>query len=313
MQDLFNIILPVFLVIGVGYAGTRGGYMSRDQIDGLMKYTQNFAIPCLLFTAIARLDLSQSFDWRLLTSFYVGAGTSFVLAMLGTRFLFKRGAVDSVAIGFIGLFSNSVLLGLAITERAYGVEALASNFAIVSIHAPFCYFLGITVMEVVRGRASGSGQGLGRTALNIGNAMFRNALVVALALGFIVNLTGLVMPEPAQVALDLIARTALPAALFGLGGVLVRYRLDGDLRVMGYVLSMSLIVHPALVITLGTALGLSDGALRSAVVTAAMAPGINTYLFASIYGVGQKVAASSVLIGTAASILTVWGWLQLLP
>jgi len=309
MQDLFNIILPVFLVIGIGYIGTRRGYMSSDQIDGLMKYTQNFAIPCLLFTAIARLDLGQSFDWRLLLAFYIGAGTSFTLAALGARSLFKRAGMDSVAIGFIGLFSNSVLLGLAITERAYGAEALAANFAIVSIHAPFCYFLGITVMEVVRGR----GQGVGRMAVNVGNAMFRNALVVALALGFVVNLTGFAVPEPAQVALDLIARTALPAALFGLGGVLVRYKLAGDLRVIAYVLSMSLVLHPAIVITLGTVLNLGEAALRSAVITAAMAPGINTYLFASMYGVGQRVAASSVLIGTVISIFTVWIWLQILP
>jgi hypothetical protein len=149
--------------------------------------------------------------------------------------------------------------------------------------------------------------------LNVGNAMFRNALVVALALGFVVNLTGLFIPEPVQVALDLIARTALPAALFGLGGVLVRYRLDGDLRVIAYVLAMSLVLHPTIVISLGTLLDLGDAALRSAVITAAMAPGINTYLFASMYGVGQRVAASSVLIGTVISIFTVWVWLQLLP
>lgn len=309
MQDLFNIILPVFLVIGIGYLGTRRNYITGEQIDGLVKYTQNFAIPFLLFTAIARLDLGQSFDWRLLTAFYVGAGTSFALAALGTRLIFKRAGPDSVSIGFIGLFSNSVLLGLAITERAYGAEALASNFAIVAIHAPFCYFLGITVMETVRGR----GQGIGRLVLNVGNAMFRNALVVALALGFVVNLTGLFIPEPVQVALDLIARTALPAALFGLGGVLVRYRLDGDLRVIAYVLAMSLVLHPTIVISLGTLLDLGDAALRSAVITAAMAPGINTYLFASMYGVGQRVAASSVLIGTVISIFTVWVWLQLLP
>ena len=51
---------------------------------------------------------------------------------------------------FCCLFSNAVMLGLPITERAYGKDALQYNFAIVSIHAPFCYFLGITVMELVK-------------------------------------------------------------------------------------------------------------------------------------------------------------------
>ena len=35
MQDLFNIILPVFLVIGIGYLGTRRNYITGEQIDGL--------------------------------------------------------------------------------------------------------------------------------------------------------------------------------------------------------------------------------------------------------------------------------------
>ena len=36
-------------------------------------------------------------------------------------------------------------------------------------------------------------------------------------------------------------------------------------------------------------------------------------LFAHMYGVGKRVNASSVLVATAVSILTVWGWLHLLP
>ena len=52
---------------------------------------------------------------------------------------------------------------------------------------------------------------------------------------------------------------------------------------------------------------------RSAVVTAAMAPGVNAYMFAHMYGVGKRVNASSVLVATALSIVTAWGWLHILP
>jgi malonate transporter and related proteins len=44
-----------------------------------------------------------------------------------------------------------------------------------------------------------------------------------------------------------------------------------------------------------------------------MAPGVNAYLFANLYGVGKRVAAASVLVATALSIVTVWLWLQVLP
>ena len=43
-----------------------------------------------------------------------------------------------------------------------------------------------------------------------------------------------------------------------------------------------------------------------------MAPGINAYVFANMYGVAKRVAATAVLAATAGSILTVWLWLGLL-
>ncbi len=311
MQDLLNVILPVFLVIGYGYLAAWKGWFSPAGVDGLMVFTQKFAIPVLLFRAISRLDLGQNFDLALLLSFYGGALAGFLLGLLGARFLFKRPWPDSVAIGFIGLFSNSLLLGLPITERAYGADALGANYAIIAIHSPFCYGIGITAMEIARARESGSG--IGETALKVLKAMLANALILGIIAGFVVNLGGVPVPEVVASAVDLISRAALPAALFGLGGVLLRYRPEGDLRTILFIVAVSLFLHPAITWGLGQAFDLPRPAFRSAVLTAAMAPGINAYVFANIYGVAKRVAASAVLIGTAATILTAWLWLLVLP
>lgn len=308
MQALLEVILPVFLVIGFGYVVVWRRYFSDEGVDGLMKFTQNFAIPCLLFVAIARLDLSQNFDLRLLFSFYTGAAAGFFVGMFGARYLFGRGWEDSVAIGFCGLFSNSLLLGLPITERAYGADALAANYAIIAVHSPFCYALGITAMEIARNRG-GSVMGLVPRVLG---AMFRNALVIGITLGFIVNLGGLPLPGVLWDALDLMVRAALPAALFGLGGVLYRYRPEGDLRIIGFIVAVSLVLHPAIVWLMGRGLGLGPDQFRSAVLTAAMAPGVNAYVFANMYGAARRVGASSVLLGTGGTIFTAWVWLALL-
>lgn len=309
MEALLQVIVPVFLVIGAGYLATRLGAFSDSGVEGLMKFTQNFAIPCLLFAAIARLDLGATLNWALLGSFYAGAVAGFLVGLLAARFLFGRPWPDAVAIGFVCLFSNTVLLGLPITERAYGAGALEANFAIIAFHAPFGYAVGMTVMEVVRNR----GGGIGSTLARIGQAVFRNALVIGIALGFAVNLGGVPIPQVVDDALDLLIRAALPAALFGLGGVLVRYKIGGDLRIIGLVCVVSLVLHPAVVWTLGQATGLSTPALRSAVMTAAMPPGVNAYIFAAMYGVAMRVAASSVLIATALSVVTAWLWLGVLP
>jgi predicted permease len=262
-----------------------------------------------LFLAISSLDLQQNFDFSLLISFYTGALAGFFVAFAGARILFKRDWEDCVAFGFCGLFSNSLLLGLPITERAYGPDALQANYAIIAIHSPFCYGVGITAMEIAR-NWGGSVASLPRKVLT---AMFSNALIIGISLGFIVNLGGLPVPNVVNDALGLIARAALPAALFGLGGVLYRYRPEGDMRAILFVVAISLVMHPVIVWMLADLTDLSVSATRSAILTSAMAPGINAYVFANMYGRAKRVAASAVLIGTGASMISVWCWLHILP
>lgn len=309
MQALLDVILPVFLVIGFGYFAVWRGWFPDTGVDGLMKFTQNYAIPCLLFRAISTLDLSAQFDPELLISFYAGATVGFTAGTLGARYIFRRNWSDSVAIGFVCLFSNAVLLGLPITERAYGTDALSANYAIVAVHAPFCYMLGVAAMEIARADNRNPAILLGK----ILRSMFRNALVIGIALGLAVNLSGLPLPGVLVDAVDLMVVAALPAALFGLGGVLHRYKPEGDSKTITMVCVISLILHPAITLSLSTLFQLDRDALRSAVLTAAMAPGVNTYIFANLYGSARRVAAASVLVGTAASIVTVWLWLLLLP
>ncbi len=308
LQALIDVILPVFIVIGAGYATTRAGFFSFSHIDGIMRFTQGFAIPCLLFSAIANLDLQTGFDPKVLVSFYTGSASCFILGIIGARILFKRDWEDSVAIGFCGLFANTVLLGLPITERAYGPENMVANYAIIALHSPFCYALGITTMEVVRHRGKS-----GLELVNaVGKAMFSNTLILGIALGFLFNVTGWSVPGVLNDALNLIIAAALPGALFALGGVLVQYRPEGDLRTIAMVCVISLVLHPIIAWGMGATLDVEENLLRSTVLTAAMAPGFNAYIFANTYGRAKRVAASSVLIATGLSILSVWAWLAVL-
>lgn len=312
MGILIDVVLPVFLIIGFGYAAARAHLISETAIDGLMRFSQNFAIPCLLFRSISQLDLTTSFDPGLLLSFYIGAFVAFAAGFFATHRGFGRPLDESVAVGFACMFSNTLLLGLPITERAYGPDALAGNYAIIAMHSPLFYGFGIALMEWVRSRGQGlSGAALGR---QVGRAILSQPLVLAIIFGVTVNLTGLPVPLSVAAALDMVARAGLPTALFGLGGVLLRYRPEGDKALIALVVAITLVLHPMVTYALARWVFVIDvPSFRSAVVTSAMPPGVNAYLFAHLYSTGRRVAASSVLIATALSILTAWFWLQLLP
>lgn len=309
MQALFDIILPVFVVIGVGYFVTWRGLFSEAAIEGIVKFTQNIAIPCLLFRAISEIDIGGTINTPLITSYYLGAFASFGIGYAGARKFFGRNQPDAVAIGFCCMFSNTILLGLPITERAYGLEALADNFAIIAFHAPLCYLLGVTAMEFAKNR----GASVIERSSRVLNAIFHNPFVIAIILGIFANVTNLPLPVFIASGVDLLATASLPAALFGLGGILFRYRPEGDTRTILMICGISLIVHPAIVYGAGKAMALDNDALRSAVLTASMAPGVNAYIFANMYEAARRVAAASVLVTTAGSILTILFWLLILP
>ena len=71
MIEVFLVVAPVFLIVGAGYSAVYFRFFKDEYADALMKFTQNFAIPCLLFNAIANLDLPAAFEPQLLGAFYI--------------------------------------------------------------------------------------------------------------------------------------------------------------------------------------------------------------------------------------------------
>ena len=310
MEVFFKVILPVFFVIGIGYLSVWLKWLNEKNIDGLTTIAQNFAIPCLLFYAIAKIEIGEYFNFRLLLSFYLGALTCFIIGFLAAYFYFNRDNEESVCIGFTCLFSNSILLGLPISENAYGPASLGSNYALIAFHAPFCYLIGILSMEFFR---DGNEKLEFKTFLtHIFNLVFRNPLILAIFLGLLVNIFRLPIPSSIWSGLSIIKEAALPTALFALGGVLHQYHPEGDSLTIYFIIFISIILHPALVYFASVSLSLTLEQLRSAVITAAMAPGINAFLFASTYKKAQRVVASSILLGTIATVFTGSIWILIL-
>ena len=309
LHTIATIIIPVFIVIAFGYLASYFGLITTFGVETLAKFAQNFALPSLLFLNISGLDLNEVLKVNLLLSFYLSATVCFVLGILGGYYFFSKTFHESIPIGFCCLFSNSILLGLPITELAYGNEVLKSNFVIVAFHAPFCYMLGILVMEFSLSQSNGILKTFQRTSLS----MLSNALTLSVIGGFSVNTLGLRLPGYFYNSLELISSAGIPVALFAMGGVLTRYKLNGYLTEALMIAVIALVIHPLMTLILGNhVFPISDHELKSAVITAAMAPGVNAFLFSNIYKRSIEIAASSVILCTSLSIISSAFWISLI-
>lgn len=309
IAHLLDTVGPVFLLVLAGFVAARRALFDAATVDALMRYAVRFAVPCLLFRAVSTIDLGTAYDWRSMGAYYVAALGCFGIATLLARTAFGRRPGEAVAVGFGALFSNLVLLGLPVIEMALGDEAMPTAYALVSVHAPFCYLVGIVAMELLRA----DGRSLPETAAVVARTLFRNALMIGIGLGFVVNLGRLPQPAILVSALDMIAASALPLALVGLGGVLTRYALGDRIGETATVSAISLVLHPSLALGLCALLGVEDADRNVVVLMASMAPGVNVYLFANLYGRAEGTAAATVLLSTAvaAASVSAWSWVLL--
>ncbi|MEM9211323.1 MAG: AEC family transporter [Pseudomonadota bacterium] len=309
MLDLLAVVAPVFLIVGAGYWAVGRGAFPIEGAEALMLFAQRFAIPCLLFLAMSRIDLATLLNWKLIISFYSGTLSCFAISALMAFSFFGRAGPAAVTVGFSATFANAVLLGLPIVERAFGEAALDASFTVIAFHAPICYAVGIAAMEAVLA----DGKSRSETVWTIVKAIFSNPLMIGIAGGLVVNLFNLALPSLILDPVEFMSRAAIGAALFALGGVLVKYQISDRWGEIGMVTLLRLIWHPTLAYVLAAIIfKLPEDIVRGIVVTASMAPGVNTYVFANMYGRGKGTAASTVLIGTALSVVTVSAWLYIL-
>ncbi|MEM1378510.1 MAG: AEC family transporter [Pseudomonadota bacterium] len=309
MLSIFLTIAPVFLLIAAGYVAVRSGYMKPALGDTLNTYAVKIAVPVLLFRAMATLDFAQAFSIPLLVSFYTGAVACFVLGIVGARVLFKRRPGESVAIGFGATFSNSVLLGLAIVERSHGEAALVPAFGIIAFHASSIYVMGMVTMELMRR----DGRAMGETLRAAGKSIIANPLMIAILFGVSFNFSGLPLADPFDTATAMLAASAIPAALVGIGASMTQYQMQNGIRESILIAVLALFVHPLITLVLGHyVFGLDDLFLLAAVTIAAMPPGVNIYIFASMYNRAVDVAASAFLLTTTLAVVTVTAWLYVL-
>lgn len=306
---LLSIVAPVFLVVGAGWASVRTRFVPAAGIDPLVRVTVSVLMPSLLFLAMLRVDLGAAVDMRAVAAFFGAITVIFLVGMALSRLVWRRTPGESVVVGFSCFFGNVVMLGIPIAGRAYGDAVLAAVFGLIAFHGTYNYFLGFVAMELIRRDGTSALAGLRRATVTT----LRNPLMIGLLGGIAVNLVGLPLPEVLLDALDMLAAAALPVALFSLGGVLTRYRLRDEIGEALMIALVSLLLLPALAWVLADRVfGLPPDFVRAVVLLAAMPPGMNGYVFASLYDRAVGTAASAVLLGTVISLGSITFWLALL-
>jgi len=309
MLSILAVIAPIFGLIAFGYGAVRFRLFPADGVKALIAFVNNFATPCLLFYSISTSDFRAAFQIGIIAPFYLGAIICFIIGIGLARRVFANRPGESVAVGFAGTFTNTVLVGLPLMSRAYGAPALPVTLSIIGLHGAILLTLGMVTMELTRR----DGQSLGRTLVVAARRVGSNPLIWGIVAGVTGSLVDLQLIEPAQAFFQMMAQAVVPAALFGIGGALNEFKLSDNWKQALIASLIKLILHPALAYAMMIwVFRMPMDMARYGILLAAMPSGVNIYIFATYYDRGTSVAANTILIGTILSALTISGWLFVL-
>ncbi|HJO03498.1 MAG TPA: AEC family transporter [Acidobacteriota bacterium] len=302
MITVLGIVAPVFGIIVLGFVAARLRMLDPAAVIGLVVFVFHFAIPAMLFHNLARAELPAHIEWSFLVSYYGAALVVYALGMAIGRYSFRRPLAIQATCGMAAGFSNTVLLGIPLLLTVLGPEAALAIFLLLLPHSAVLMTLTMVLIRLGRGREVSVGAQL---RVVVGE-LIRNPIILALVAGLSANLSGLVLPGPLATVVQMLGAAAVPCALFAMGASLAAYPLAGDVLSTLPLVLLKLLVHPLLVWVLAVpVLGLDGVWVPVAVLMATMPTGINVYLVATRYDGGTGVAARTIFLSTAISVITI--------
>ena len=297
-----NAVLPMCLVMALGYGTRRLGWLRREEISTINKIAFRIFLPCLLYYNIYCSDLSGSFDPLLMTYAVGGVLLTFGLALGYTLLTEKLPERRGVLIQ--GMFrSNYVIMGIPVATALLGADQLGTVSILIAIIVPLFNMLAVVVLEVFRGQKP--------KPLHILGQIAKNPLVIGSVLGILTLVAGIRLPHILEQTIQSVSAIASPLQLFLLGAFFQFSGLKTYRRELVTVSIPKLIVSPGLFLGLGALLGFRGVAFVSLIGIFASPTAVNSFTMAQQMGGDAELAGDIVVTTSAASILTMFLWIFL--
>jgi len=309
MNAILITVVPVFLLIGLGYVAARFKLMEGAGVVGLNNFVFLFAIPALLFRTAMKVDIGASAPWRLWAAYFGAMVIIWLLAILISPKIPSLRPAGGAAAAMGSSFGNLVMMGIPLSFAHYGEAAVVPAALIVAIHAPIHWFIATLRAEWV-GRGGGS---LAATLKELVLSLAKNPIVMALVAGALWGATGLGLHPIADRTITMLGEAGVPAALFALGLSLAAFGLKGHMRGVSIILVLKMAVFPLVAAVMAfKVFDLPPLTASIIVLFACLPPGANAYLFATRYKASVAPVSGAIGVGTFVALFSVTAVLWLL-
>ena len=306
MSDTFAAIVPVVVLILLGWALRRADFAPEALWSGIDRLTYFILLPCLLVNGLAGANLDELPVGNAVLA--VGAGVlAAVVLMHAVRRLVapKPGAYGALV--QCSLRGNNYPV-LAIVVALFDDVGLSAFALSLIAFVPLTNL--ISVIALVR---TGSGKGSGpNAAWLIVRETALNPILIAVALGLAINIADTGIPGPADNILEILGRAALPLGLLAVGAGLAFDAAAGSGRAVLASMAVKLLLLPGFVLFALHILEFEGTYATALLIHAAVPCSVSAYAFAKQLRGDAKTTAAMIAAQTVVSIVTLPFWLWLM-
>jgi hypothetical protein len=295
---VFNVVLPVFLLILIGYVGGRSGKLGINASIELNRFVVWLALPAQLFNFAANSGWQTLWQPGFITAFFLSCLIVFVLVLL-ISWIRNR---DLVAASFDGLsasYSNTGYMGIPLCALALGQDGLAP--AIISTFIVFVMFALATVLIEIGILSHKKSHEI---VWSVIKSLCTNPLLIAPVAGLAWAASGLTLYDPIAQVVAFLAAASTPCALVSIGLFLMQKSITAPAQAWGISLA-KLILQPVIAwIIAEPILDLPGLWVNAIVILSALPTGTGPFMLAQYYKADGSVISRVVLITTVSSLLT---------
>jgi hypothetical protein len=303
MQAILSVAFPVFALIGTGWLGGRLRLLGPGGTAALNGFVSWFALPAMLFSALARVRLEEIVNGPFIVVFGGSMFATFAIGMVAARVVAGAGLAHMSLHGLAASFGNVGYMGIPLCIAAFGpAGALPATLAVVLGAG------GLLTLALVLAEFGGDNPPASRAAAlgRVAGAIARSPIMQAVVLGMAVSALALPVPAPIARFLDLLAAAAGPCALFAIGHFLSEQRVRGDWAEIGWATLGKVLLQPALALGLLMLVPPMEPLwAKSALLLAALPSAANCFVLARDYNRFVAGASATILLSTIASVVTV--------
>ncbi|MBU3625389.1 AEC family transporter [Polynucleobacter sp. JS-Safj-400b-B2] len=298
MLYVFNVVLPVFLLILIGYVGGRAGKLGINASIELNRFVVWLALPAQLFNFAANSGWQTLWQPGFITAFFLSCLIVFVL-VLSISWKHNR---DLAAASFDGLsasYSNTGYMGIPLSALALGQDGLAP--AIISTFIVFVMFALATVLVEI---GILSHKKPHQIMWSVIKSLCTNPLLIAPIAGLVWSASDLTLYDPIAQVIAFLAAASTPCALVSIGLFLIQKSTAAPAQAWG--ISLAKLILQPLIAWIIAALILDLPALwvSAIVILSALPTGTGPFMLAQYYKADGSVISRVVLITTVSSLLT---------